>query len=96
MNTRALKSLCYGPGLLKEQACGEPVEFVIQARNDNGENRKSGRDNFFVTIKTSDKKEIPCEIVDNDNGSYFVKYQVDQECEVTIDVTFEDDKKKIV
>jgi len=52
MNTRALKSLCFGPGLLKEQAVGEPVEFIIQARNDEGQNRKSGRDVFQVTIKT--------------------------------------------
>jgi dynein heavy chain len=76
MNTRALKSLAFGPGLLKEQAIGEPVEFVIQARNDNGENRKSGRDGFMVAIKTADKekKEIPCEIQDMDNGQYFVKY----------------------
>ena len=76
MNTRALKSLAFGPGLLKEQAIGEPVEFVIQARNDNGENLKSGRDGFMVEIKTADKekKEIPCEIQDMDNGQYFVKY----------------------
>lgn len=36
LNTRAYKSLCFGPGILKEQACGEPIEFVIQARNDEG------------------------------------------------------------
>ena len=42
----------FGPGLLKEQAVGEPVEFIIQARNDEGLNRKSGRDVFQVTIKT--------------------------------------------
>lgn len=29
LNTRAYKSLCYGPGVLQEQAVGEPVEFVI-------------------------------------------------------------------
>lgn len=29
LNTRAFKSLCFGPGVLKEQAVGEPVEFVI-------------------------------------------------------------------
>lgn len=46
MNTRAYKSLAYGPGLLHECALATPVEFIIQARNDLGENRKSGRDNF--------------------------------------------------
>lgn len=34
MNTRAYKSLAYGPGLLPEGAIGAPTEFVIQARND--------------------------------------------------------------
>lgn len=46
MNTRAYKSLAYGPGLLHESAVGHPTEFIIQARNELGENRKSGRDNF--------------------------------------------------
>ena len=46
MNTRAFKSLAYGPGLLKKGALGAPTEFVIQARNDHGENRTSGRDEF--------------------------------------------------
>ena len=96
MNTRAMKSLVFGLGILKEQAVGEPIEFVIQARNDNGENRKSGRDGFSVSIKTTEKKEIPCEITDMENGQYFVKYMVDTECEVIIEVTFLDDKGKIV
>lgn len=46
MNTRAYKSLAYGPGLLADGAVGCETEFIIQARNDLGENRKSGRDNF--------------------------------------------------
>lgn len=75
-NTRAYKSLCYGPGMANEAAVNEPVEFVIQARNDNGENRKSGRDTFEVHVRDSKKVEIPCEIVDLDDGSYRVKYCV--------------------
>jgi len=60
MNTRAFKSLAYGPGLLFDSAVGHPTEFVIQARNDLGENRKSGRDVFEVKItKIVDNAEIP-------------------------------------
>jgi dynein heavy chain len=44
LNTRAHKSLAYGPGLLPDVKPGEPVEFMIVARNDLGENRTSGRD----------------------------------------------------
>jgi len=74
MNTRAIKSLCYGPGMAMEAAVGEPCEFVIQARNDLSENRKSGRDVFEVKITDANKNEIPNEIVDLDDGSYRVKY----------------------
>ena len=50
LNTRALNSLAYGPGLLNDVAINAPVEFIIQARNDLGENRISGRDHFEVKI----------------------------------------------
>ena len=39
---------------------------------------------------------IPCEILDPDNGQYTVKYQVEEECEVKIEILFEDDKGKMV
>lgn len=97
MNTRAYKSLAYGPGLLPESAVGHPTEFVIQARNDLGENRKSGRDVFEVKItKIGDNTEVPNQLHDKDNGSYEVKYQVEEECEVKIEIFFQDDKGKMV
>ena len=69
MNTRAYKSLAYGPGLLQDGSVGHPTEFTIQARNDLGENRKSGRDNFQVRIvRVGDGVEVPCQVVDKDNG----------------------------
>ena len=94
LDTKAEKSLCYGPGLLTELCCSEPVEFIIQARNENEENRTSGRDNFKVSIKTREEepRDIPAEITDSDDGKYYVKYQVDTECEVDIKVAYEDNK----
>lgn len=50
LNTRAKNSLCYGPGVLEGALAGEPVEFVIQARNEQDENRTSGRDTFKVRV----------------------------------------------
>jgi dynein heavy chain len=50
LNTRALKSLAYGPGLLQDVCAGQEVEFIIQARNDLCENRQSGRDEFEVKV----------------------------------------------
>jgi len=96
LNTRAHKSLAFGPGLQKDQAIGEPVEFVIQARNDEGQNRKSGRDQFEITIKSDTIAAIPYELDDHNDGQYFVKYQVDVECAVTITILFRDDKDKMV
>jgi hypothetical protein len=97
MNTRAAKSLCYGTGILEEQAVGETCQFIIQARNDNSENRSSGRDVFQISVITEDdKQEIPADIVDNDDGSYHVSYKVDRECRASISVKFKDDKGKFV
>jgi dynein heavy chain len=102
MNTRALKSLAYGPGLLQSGACGAETEFVIQARNDTGENRSSGRDEFEVKITTipreegEAKKELPAEIIDNDNGKYTVKYTAEEPCDVKIQILFKDDKSNMV
>lgn len=94
LDTRADKSLCYGPGLLTDMAVGEPVEFIIQARNENDENRTSGRDNFNIKIKTveDNPEEIAAEIVDADNGKYYVKFLVPKECEIDINVAYQNNK----
>ena len=98
MNTREYKCLAYGPGLLEGGAIGTPTEFIIQARNDHDENRKSGRDNFAVKVITvgDASKQIEANIVDNDDGTYLVTYQVDEPCEVKIQITFENEKQKMV
>ena len=101
MNTRALMSLCYGPGVQDTNAAGAQVEFIIQARNDSAENRSSGRDEFKVTIQTVGGEEeqpmdIECDIEDRGDGSYQVTYQVDEPCEVSVAVLFRDDKGKMV
>ena len=49
LNSIAEKSLCFGPGILQEQQANAETRFMIQARNQLGENRKSGRDEFMVT-----------------------------------------------
>lgn len=43
-----------------------------------------------------DNQEIQSHLTDKDNGQYVVKYQVDDEAEVKIDILFEDDKGKMV
>lgn len=100
LDTQPEKTLCYGPGILKDMSIHEPVEFIIQARNEHEENRTSGRDDFMVTVTTRPRnedeqpKEIPCEIKDTNDGKYFVKYHVEEECDVDIMVKYQDGKGK--
>ena len=97
MNTRAHKSLAYGPGLLKGGAPGVPTVFFIQARNDHGENRRSGNDNFIVKVTQKNGEEateIPHEITDRNDGSYVVNY-TPPEGEVSVEVLYEDEKQDV-
>eukprot|EP00930_Biecheleria_cincta_P103951 TRINITY_DN9605_c0_g4_i1.p1 TRINITY_DN9605_c0_g4~~TRINITY_DN9605_c0_g4_i1.p1 ORF type:complete len:4232 (-),score=759.91 TRINITY_DN9605_c0_g4_i1:457-13152(-) len=82
LNTVADQSLCYGPGLLQDQQAELTTRFMIQARSQLGENRKSGRDEWQVEVKQefiTDKgtvvlRDAPHEILDFDNGQYEVRY----------------------
>ena len=98
LNTRSLKSLAYGPGLLKDVQAGHPIEFVIQARNDLNENRLSGNDEFEVTICSvaDSKKKISSTLTDRGNGSYICSYEVEEEGEYEITVNFLNDKQQWV
>jgi len=103
LDTKANKSLVYGPGILKDNLVSHETEFVIVARNELNENRTSGRDQYIVKIKTEvpkpadydeekdgpyrpkyDSMDVP--VVDNDDGSYRVKYTFNEEREVEVHV----------
>ena len=96
LDTQPDKTLCYGPGIMQDCSTHDDVKFIIQARNENEENRTSGRDHFQVTITTKDDppREVPCEIEDTDDGKYYVKYRIEHECEVDIRVQYQDGKGK--
>ncbi len=113
-NTRAVKSLAYGPGISEKCLAGSDAEFLIQARNEDGENRTSGRDTFeakgflvetkqvkvdvmgeeFPRIDTVEEvlEEIPCEVVDKGDGSYFIKYNCKKPGKVKVEVKFKNEK----
>ena len=61
LNTRAEKTIAFGPGLLKSNAVGAKTKIFIQSRNINNENRKSGNDQFKINIYYHDSSldEIP-------------------------------------
>ena len=139
LNTKADKTIAYGPGLLGENLAGAGTVFLIQARNAKGFNRESGSDGFEVKItapngvvgighkkkkekaveeekpeeekkegeegeekekekekEKEEENEILYEIIDNDDGSYLVKYTID--CEVSnlkIDVNYKNELGKL-
>ena len=41
-------------------------------------------------------QQIETEVLDRDDGSYMITYQVDEPCEVNIEVLFKNDKQKFV
>eukprot|EP00163_Fabomonas_tropica_P016273 TRINITY_DN2925_c0_g1_i1.p1 TRINITY_DN2925_c0_g1~~TRINITY_DN2925_c0_g1_i1.p1 ORF type:complete len:4072 (-),score=1488.94 TRINITY_DN2925_c0_g1_i1:296-12511(-) len=51
LDTKASNSLAYGPGLLKEAACGLETSFMIWAKNLAGQERTHGGDDFQVRVK---------------------------------------------
>merc|ERR1711924_52181 len=75
--------------------------LMIQARNKDSENRKSGRDEWVVTLQQKKHgadgkdtmKDLPFELIDMDNGCYEMVYTAD-EGEVVIHVKHIDDRQK--
>jgi len=50
LNTKADKTLAFGPGILEKNHLGTETSFYVQARNSLNENRQSGADKFSVEI----------------------------------------------
>lgn len=102
-----MKSLAFGPGCTHQEVSpGAEVEFIIQARNDLGENRTSGRDVFEISVNMlkdpieeggrPEKVEVPAMIEDCDNGKYVCRYTAPDEGELEIRILFQDDKGNMV
>jgi len=70
IDTKCEKSCAYGPGLHFEQNCGEDTVFIINARDEEGNNRTSGRDDWKVSICNKETKgKIDYKLVDNHDGT---------------------------
>jgi dynein heavy chain len=101
LDTVAEKSLTYGPGVLEEQQANVETRLMIQARNKDSENRKSGRDEWVITCQQKKQsaegkdimKDIPFELIDMDNGRYEMVYQAD-EGDVVIHIKCIDENSK--
>lgn len=96
LNTQAEHTICYGPGLLKNNAPGHKSIFNIQARNKNGVNRESGADEFKIVIHHLNKKvmvEKVREVEDFEGKTVQEKYEEEeiQDVEVPFELKDNDD-----
>jgi len=93
--TNANTCIMYGPGILNGCAIAEEVSFVVQARDDFGNNRTTGGDEFAVTITMRDDAEDsePIRVAgilteDLHNGKYLITYIAKYEGKYTVHVDF--------
>lgn len=42
-------------------------------------------------VKIEDKSDVPYELVDNQDGSYIIKFKQDEECKVSINIKYKDE-----
>lgn len=94
LDTKADKSIFFGPACMDGCVANHETCFLIRSRNENNENRKSGRDNIIVKIKDEDNKEIPCNIIDNKNGTYMVKFTPTSVGKHKIEVILKEDNQQ--
>ena len=86
--TVAANCIAYGPGLEPGNLDTEPAHFTIEARDKNGQRRKEGGDPFVVEVM-GPTGPVPCEVVDNGDGTYGVTYNPEDAGRHDIAVTLE-------
>ena len=94
LDTSPEKSIFFGPGCIDGGKAGSELSIVIRARNELNKNRESGSDHFKVNIVEQESLEqINCEIIDNQDGTYLVKYTPEKAGRYKISLNFEEDGK---
>ena len=81
LNTKAERTLAYGPGLQCENPVGVKTSFFIQARNKDNENRKSGADEFVVKIRKVPVEGEESPVVRGEDGEVRDPYNIDAHVE---------------
>ena len=94
--TSSKETVAFGPGVLDQNAVNCPTSFIIQAKDELGKDRVCGMDRFSIKIELvngedtrSSSTPIEHEIVDNNNGTYEVRYTALTEGQYHINVEFD-------
>lgn len=92
LDTKADKSVFFGPACIDGGMPGVPTSFIIRAKNELNENRTSGLDDIKVTIFSSTLEEVhDVTITDLNNGTYRVDLTVPQKDRYKISVMLRED-----
>ena len=77
-----------GPGVDGDEDLDDcnDAEFTIQAKDYNGDEIKEGGETFDIVVTDPNGEEIPCECVDNNDGTYSCKYAPEFPGNYTVDV----------
>lgn len=71
-------------------AVGQPAEFKILAKNRYGNPLSTGGADFHCDLKTEGTEKEGVEVVDNNDGTYFVSYTPTANAEHQVEVTLDD------
>jgi len=81
--------LAYGKGLEPGNEAGNETEFTIEARNGAGRRVPIGGHQFPVEIRAPNGTQVPSKTVDNNDGTYTVRYQPTMEGQHNVGITFQ-------
>ena len=92
LDTKAERSIFYGPACLDGGAWGKQTSIIIRCRNELNENRISGLDNILVNVVEDSQKEIvPVTLIDNDNGTYTANFVPPNEGKYKVSILLKED-----
>ncbi len=96
--TDCAETIAFGPGIINHCAAGDPVSFVIQAKDKNGADRWCGMDEFSVAVAkvvTPEEKKkgitpppVEVALADSGDGTYLATYTLPEKGNYTVDVVF--------
>eukprot|EP01114_Cavostelium_apophysatum_P014354 TRINITY_DN369_c0_g1_i1.p1 TRINITY_DN369_c0_g1~~TRINITY_DN369_c0_g1_i1.p1 ORF type:complete len:755 (+),score=260.59 TRINITY_DN369_c0_g1_i1:68-2332(+) len=81
----AINCVAYGPGL-EGGKTSEPSVFTVEVRNSRGDKLTKGGAPIDVDVSDANGVEIPAKVVDNNNGTFTVTYQPQDNGTYKVDV----------
>lgn len=81
----------HGPGVEGGDALKDSTDFTVVCKNSQGKQVPAGGDAVMVKVTGPNGEDIPCELKDNEDGTYGGSYPVDKPGDYKVDVTLRGD-----